>query len=188
MLDEVIADLRAATGAQHFDLHLVATVDAPPLVEPLLPAPTPPGDHRADARGRRAHRFAGGTDIAARGRRRGDRPRRRVSAGDLGGGNQGDGDVGDCTRARNRSCVSTSGDADDRPGRRARAGGGCPRRPAACSPGSRPATRRLAATVLTRSIRSSRPSRSGSTPRGVFAWSAIAGRCVSRSCAPIATP
>ena len=40
MLDEVIADLRAATGAQHFDLNLVATVDAPPLVEPLLPAPS----------------------------------------------------------------------------------------------------------------------------------------------------
>jgi hypothetical protein len=39
MLDEVIADLRAATGAQHFDLNLVATVDAPPLVEPLLPDP-----------------------------------------------------------------------------------------------------------------------------------------------------
>jgi hypothetical protein len=39
MLDEVIADLRAATGAQQFDLKLVATVDAPPLVEALLPAP-----------------------------------------------------------------------------------------------------------------------------------------------------
>jgi hypothetical protein len=43
MLDEVIADLRVATGAQHFDLTLVATVDAPPLVEPLLPTP----DHQA---------------------------------------------------------------------------------------------------------------------------------------------
>jgi hypothetical protein len=40
MLDEVIADLRAATGAEHFDLNLVATVDAPPLAEPLLPAPS----------------------------------------------------------------------------------------------------------------------------------------------------
>jgi hypothetical protein len=40
MLDEVIADLRAATGAQHFDLALVATVDAPPLIEPLLPEPS----------------------------------------------------------------------------------------------------------------------------------------------------
>jgi hypothetical protein len=40
MLDEVIADLRAANGAQHFDLHLVALTDAPPTpVEPLLPAP-----------------------------------------------------------------------------------------------------------------------------------------------------
>jgi hypothetical protein len=40
MLDEVIADLRAATGAQRFDLNLVATVDVPPLIEPLLPPPT----------------------------------------------------------------------------------------------------------------------------------------------------
>jgi len=40
MLDEVIADLRVQTGAQHFDLNLVATVDAPPPREPLLPAPT----------------------------------------------------------------------------------------------------------------------------------------------------
>src|SRR5580765_7101085 len=40
MLDEGIADLRAATGAEHFDLNRVATVDAPPLVEPLLPAPS----------------------------------------------------------------------------------------------------------------------------------------------------
>ena len=30
MLDEAIADLRAATGAQRFDLNLVAIVDAPP--------------------------------------------------------------------------------------------------------------------------------------------------------------
>lgn len=41
MLDEAIADLRAASGAQHFDLSLVAAVEAPPLLEPLLPAPTP---------------------------------------------------------------------------------------------------------------------------------------------------
>ena len=39
MLDEVIADLRAATGAQQFDLKLVATVDAPPPVAALLPPP-----------------------------------------------------------------------------------------------------------------------------------------------------
>jgi hypothetical protein len=39
MLDEVIADLRAATGAQQFDLHLVATTDPAPPVEPLLPPP-----------------------------------------------------------------------------------------------------------------------------------------------------
>ena len=41
MLDEVIADLRAAAGAQRFDLNLVAIADAPPAVEPLLPAPGP---------------------------------------------------------------------------------------------------------------------------------------------------
>jgi hypothetical protein len=40
MLDEVIADLQARSGARQFDLRLVATVDAPPLVEPLLPPPT----------------------------------------------------------------------------------------------------------------------------------------------------
>lgn len=40
MLDEAIADLRAAIGAQRFDLALVAVSDAPPLVEPLLPAPS----------------------------------------------------------------------------------------------------------------------------------------------------
>ena len=40
MLDEVITDLRAANGVQHFDLNLVATVDAaPPHIEPLMPAP-----------------------------------------------------------------------------------------------------------------------------------------------------
>jgi hypothetical protein len=40
MLDEAIADLRATIGAQRFDLTLVAVVDAPALVEPLLPAPS----------------------------------------------------------------------------------------------------------------------------------------------------
>jgi len=40
MLDEAIAALRAAAGAQRFDLNLVAMVDALPLVEPLLPPPT----------------------------------------------------------------------------------------------------------------------------------------------------
>lgn len=40
MLDEAIADLRAASGAQKFDLNLVAAVEAPPLVEPVLPPPT----------------------------------------------------------------------------------------------------------------------------------------------------
>src|SRR4029077_11016390 len=41
MLDEAIADLRVATGAQRFDLNLVAVTESPKLVEPLLPAPTP---------------------------------------------------------------------------------------------------------------------------------------------------
>jgi len=41
MLDEVIADLRAASGAQRFDLKLVAIADAPPAIGPLLPPPGP---------------------------------------------------------------------------------------------------------------------------------------------------
>lgn len=40
MLDEAIAGLRAASGAQRFDLNLVAMVEAPKLTEPLLAAPT----------------------------------------------------------------------------------------------------------------------------------------------------
>src|SRR6266545_5185497 len=40
MLDEAIADLRAATGARRFDLALTAYVDPPAIVEPLLPLPT----------------------------------------------------------------------------------------------------------------------------------------------------
>jgi hypothetical protein len=40
MLDEAIADLRAATGARKFDLALTAFVDPPTISEPLLPAPT----------------------------------------------------------------------------------------------------------------------------------------------------
>jgi len=40
MLDEALADLRAATGAQRFDLALTADVDPPAIVEPLLPPPT----------------------------------------------------------------------------------------------------------------------------------------------------
>jgi hypothetical protein len=40
MLDEVIADLRAATGVQRFDLNLVATVDVPPPREQLMAPPT----------------------------------------------------------------------------------------------------------------------------------------------------
>jgi hypothetical protein len=40
LLDEAIADLRAATGAQRFDLALTAYIDPPSIVEPLLPPPT----------------------------------------------------------------------------------------------------------------------------------------------------
>src|SRR5262245_61758413 len=40
MLDEALADLRAATGARRFDLALTAYVDPPAIVEPLLPQPT----------------------------------------------------------------------------------------------------------------------------------------------------
>jgi hypothetical protein len=41
MLDEAIADLRAATGANRFDLAFSASVEPPSAAEPLLPAPTP---------------------------------------------------------------------------------------------------------------------------------------------------
>lgn len=41
MLDEALADLRAATGAASFDLSFVAGVPAPKPLVPLLPAPTP---------------------------------------------------------------------------------------------------------------------------------------------------
>jgi hypothetical protein len=41
MLDEAIADLRAARGESRFDINLTAITDAPPNLEPLLPAPTP---------------------------------------------------------------------------------------------------------------------------------------------------
>jgi hypothetical protein len=40
MLDEAIADLRAATGARRFDFALTAYVDPPTISEPLLPPPT----------------------------------------------------------------------------------------------------------------------------------------------------
>lgn len=40
MLDEGIADLRAATGSRRFDLSLSAFVDPPAIAEPLLPPPT----------------------------------------------------------------------------------------------------------------------------------------------------
>jgi len=40
LLDEAIADLRAATGARRFDLALTAFVDPPTIAEPLLPPPT----------------------------------------------------------------------------------------------------------------------------------------------------
>jgi hypothetical protein len=41
LLDEAIADLRAATGAQRFAFTLSAFADVPTSTEPLLPAPTP---------------------------------------------------------------------------------------------------------------------------------------------------
>ena len=41
LLDEAIADLRAATGATRFDLSLVAVTEPPVSNEPLLPSPTP---------------------------------------------------------------------------------------------------------------------------------------------------
>jgi hypothetical protein len=41
MLDEAIADLRAAGGGDRFDLNFSAFVELPPIVEPLAPPPTP---------------------------------------------------------------------------------------------------------------------------------------------------
>ena len=41
MLDEAIADLRAARGASRFDINLSAYVEIPAIPEPLLPPPTP---------------------------------------------------------------------------------------------------------------------------------------------------
>lgn len=40
MLDEAIADLRAANGSERFALNFSAFVELPPIPEPLLPAPT----------------------------------------------------------------------------------------------------------------------------------------------------
>ena len=76
LLDEAIADLRAARGAGRFDLTLSAFADPPTAVEPLLPPPTSPKEsieqmlaaaRAVDTRGR-AH-------LAARHRRCDDRPR-----------------------------------------------------------------------------------------------------------------
>jgi hypothetical protein len=41
LLDEAIADLKAASGQGRFDLALTAFVDPPTIVEPLMPPPTP---------------------------------------------------------------------------------------------------------------------------------------------------
>src|SRR5262245_53482486 len=41
MLDEAIADLQAAAGRGRYELSLSAFADPPPVVEPLLPPPTP---------------------------------------------------------------------------------------------------------------------------------------------------
>src|SRR6185369_12466081 len=40
LLDEAIADLRAAAGGTHFDLSLFTVTEPPQAAEPLLPAPT----------------------------------------------------------------------------------------------------------------------------------------------------
>ncbi len=41
MLDDAISDLRASSGGDRFALNFSAFVELPPIVEPLLPAPTP---------------------------------------------------------------------------------------------------------------------------------------------------
>jgi hypothetical protein len=41
LLDEAIADLRAAGGGDRFDLNFSAFVELPPILEPLAPPPTP---------------------------------------------------------------------------------------------------------------------------------------------------
>ena len=41
LLDEAIADLRAASGSRRFDLSLTANSVESPFIEPLLPPPTP---------------------------------------------------------------------------------------------------------------------------------------------------
>jgi hypothetical protein len=41
MLDEAIADLRAASGGDRFDLNFSAFVELPPIQEPIAPPPTP---------------------------------------------------------------------------------------------------------------------------------------------------
>ena len=84
MLDEVIADLRAATGAQRFDLESRRHRGCPAGRRAVAAGARSAGDHRADAVGRLAHRFAGGAHVAARRRRRRDRSRRGVPAGGLG--------------------------------------------------------------------------------------------------------
>ena len=69
-LDEAIAELRAATGAQQFDLALVAATPAPAERVPLLPPPTLAGVDRADAARRAPHAVARRAHVAADGRRR----------------------------------------------------------------------------------------------------------------------
>jgi hypothetical protein len=41
VLDEIVAELRAAAGVERFDLSFVAVVDVPAVLEPLMPLPTP---------------------------------------------------------------------------------------------------------------------------------------------------
>ena len=40
LLDEAIADLRAASGGERFDLNMLAFAEPPTIAEPLLPPPT----------------------------------------------------------------------------------------------------------------------------------------------------
>jgi hypothetical protein len=41
MLDEIVAELRALSGAGQFDFALVARANASPVGEPMLPLPSP---------------------------------------------------------------------------------------------------------------------------------------------------
>ncbi len=79
MLDEAIADLRVAAGAQRFELSLSANV-APPVesLEPLLPAPTPKeAIEQALSAARSPNRRPSGRRCSRRRSRSGSRRRQR---------------------------------------------------------------------------------------------------------------